>query len=174
MKLIYIKPGFSVKVDDTDFNLLSQWKWHLTSKGYAARRIYIKGNGYKQKTRIVLMHREILSACVGTQVDHTNGDKLDNRRINIRLCSASQNQSNRGVQNNNTSGYKGVSWHKQNGLWDVLIWVNKQRIRVGLFKDKLEAAMAYNRAAEQYHGEFARLNDITLTPTVGTTRVAVT
>jgi hypothetical protein len=92
--------------------------------------------------------------------DHINGDGLDNRRDNLRVCNCAQNQRNRGKQNNNQSGLKGVSWHKKGKKWITQLKLNKKNIYLGLFKNKERAAVAYNEAATKYHGEFARLNEI--------------
>lgn len=93
-------------------------------------------------------------------IDHINGDKSDNRFENLRLSNQSQNSANSRTPKNNTSGFKGVCWHKKAKKWAARIKVNRQEIYLGLFKTKEEAAEAYNKAALEHFGEFARLNEI--------------
>lgn len=95
-----------------------------------------------------------------TRLDHKNGIKHDNRIVNLRLASASQNNSHRKIQSQNTSGYKGIKFRRYENRWEVYISVNNERIYVGSFRCKHQAARAYNQAALKYHGEFASLNDV--------------
>lgn len=91
-------------------------------------------------------------------VDHINSDRSDNRWINLRLASNSQNQMNVPMWSNNTSGFKGVSWHKHEGRWRASIRVGGKRKHLGYFDTAEQGRAAYNEAAKIYHGEFARLN----------------
>lgn len=107
------------------------------------------------------MHRFILGITdPKIQVDHINGDSLDNRKINLRLCSNSENSRNRGANKNNTSGYKGVRFRKEYGTYFATITVNRKEIYLGSFKTGKEAATAYNEAAIKYHDKFANLNEV--------------
>jgi hypothetical protein len=112
----------------------------------------------------VLMHRVITNAQTGMSVDHINGNKLDNRRANLRLCNSSENSRNRSLASINTSGYKGVTWHKQTQKWQAQIEVNGRNIHLGLHQSVILAAIAYNNAALKYFGEFAKLNAIEVLP----------
>src|SRR4051812_32510094 len=106
MAKIRLAGGHITEVDDADFEWLNQWKWHLSTSGYATRTQYIKGSGRKnQKNIIIRMHRLIMNCPEGLFVDHINGNKLNNRRANLRLATQTDNHQNRGKQNNNTSGY---------------------------------------------------------------------
>ena len=96
----------------------------------------------------------------GFVTDHINGDGLDNRRGNLRICTQVENRSNSTRNKNNTSGYKGVMWRKKARKWVVKICVNYRLIHLGYFDDIKEAAKAYNDAAIKYHKKFARLNVI--------------
>lgn len=89
-------------------------------------------------------------------IDHINGDKLDNRISNLRLASVAQNMRNRYIQKNNSSGYKGVSFHRGNGKWIARIGINRRRISLGYFDNPDEAYRAYCNNIAKYHGEFAR------------------
>ncbi len=91
-------------------------------------------------------------------VDHANGDALDNRRVNLRQAQKSTNGMNRGVPQNNTSGYKGVAWSKAARKWRAQIGINGEHRYLGVFQDPADAARAYDAAAIELHGPFARLN----------------
>lgn len=153
MNKIKLTKGKYTIVDDADFEFLNQWKWYLGGQGYAARRIWNKAN----KTYSGLyLHKLLL---VGKEVDHINGDKLDNRRSNLRFCTRSQNQANRPKMCGN-SKYKGVSFHTRDKIWNAYIRFQYKLIHLGNFKSDIQAASAYNLAATKYFGEYAKLNPI--------------
>ena len=113
------------------------------------------------------MHREITNAPKGMQVDHINGNTLDNRKENLRVCTRSQNMMNRGKQNNNKSGYKGVSYMKKKDPnyeypkpWRAQIKcpTNQKVIHLGCYKYPEQAARAYDKKAIELFGEYAQLN----------------
>ena len=106
------------------------------------------------------MSRILLNAAISDKIDHRDGNKLNNRRNNLRICAQAENAMNRKININNTSGYKGVYWNKPRRKWVALIGVNKKRIHLGMFSNKINAAKAYNDAAIKYHGEFSNLNKI--------------
>lgn len=156
-KLIPLTQGYLAIVDAKDYAWLMQWKWCLGSDKYAKRAIPIaKG---KQKT--ILMHRFIMNTSDGMLTDHINGNRLDNRRCNLRICTATGNARNgKKPQFSISSKYKGVTPIKRSKKWQVSIGVNYKAIYLGSFSTQEEAAMVYNKAALKYHGEFARLNII--------------
>ena len=134
------------------YDFLSQWDWEFHDK-YALRQFYV---GKKHVT--LYMHQVVLPPRKGFVVDHINGEKLDNRRENLRYANLGQNQHNRRKLCTNTSGFKGVHWHK--GKWEAAIVKDNKKVYLGRFISKELAALAYNEAAKELHGEFARLNDI--------------
>jgi hypothetical protein len=160
MREIILTNGNKVLVDDEDYEKLSKLTWYFRKQGYAVGNLPSPENGVYPK---VLMHRYILNAPKGTQVDHINGNKLDNRRCNLRIANASKNKANCGIRSNNTSGYKGVTkatGRRKNKPWTAQIKVNYKRIHLGYFETKESAALAYNEAALKYFGEFAKLNEL--------------
>jgi hypothetical protein len=158
MKEIQVTQGFIALVDDEDFEYLNQFKWHIKkdrSTNYATTNIKHDG-GYKTIT----MHRFILDAIKGVQVDHINHNGLDNQKHNLRLCSNSQNQMNRGYYRNCTSKYKGVSFYKKTKKWKAYIKINGKRINLGYYHCEIDAAKKYNDKAVELFGEFAFINII--------------
>ena len=159
MKEIQLTQGKVALVDDEDYEYLIQWKWQVNKNGnkfYAVTSWLING-----KYRTINMHRLITNnKNTKMHTDHINGDGLDNRKINLRICTHSQNAMNRGAQSNNKTGHKGVSYEKKLNKFKVQIRVNKKNITIGYYINLNDAAKAYNSAALKYHGEFAQLNVI--------------
>jgi hypothetical protein len=105
------------------------------------------------------MHREILHAPSHLMVDHINHNGLDNRKANLRLATSAQNSYNRRqFRKNKSSKYTGVSWKERTKKWAAIICYKREIIVVGYFKDEIQAAKAYDKAAKKYHTEFASLN----------------
>jgi len=145
--------GYVAVVDAADVPLVNGGKWTaLVSPKrhavYACRSVAGK---------MLLLHRLILAAPPGVEVDHIDGDGLNNRRANLRLCSHADNQKNKGPRSGSRSGLKGVSWDSRAGRWRAEIAANGRRRWLGLFDDPAEAASAYEVAAKELHGEFARI-----------------
>ncbi|MDQ0154944.1 HNH endonuclease [Robertmurraya andreesenii] len=155
MKEIPLSKGRVALVDDDMFDYLNQWSWFYHKNGYAMRSYRKDGRYMKDR-----MHRLVLNAPKGYDVDHINGNKLDNRKCNLRIATRSQNNYNKTTQSNSSSGFKGVSWSKQRNKWRARIHVNKKEIHLGFFEYAIDAALAYNEAAIKVHGEFARLNEL--------------
>lgn len=154
MKIIPLSQGKFAKVDDEDYERLMLRKWHWNIRGYAISSTYIN-----RKVGCLYMHRVIMNTPEGMQTDHINGDKLDNRKENLRVCTSAENKANKGKQSNNTAGYKGVCWQKYAKKWQAQIKANGTLRYLGLFDTAKEAARAYNEVAKEIHGEFARLNE---------------
>lgn len=128
---------------------------------YVAMRKFYLGEG---KSKAQYMHRIILSRMLGREllrsdeVDHIDLNPLHNWRSNLRLATRAQNGANRSKQRNNTSGFKGVSWHPPAKKWRAVIQVKGKQIFLGLFLDPKDAYAAYCEAAKLHYGEFARLD----------------
>lgn len=146
--------GLSAFVDDDDAPLVSEYRWNVDANGYAQARV-------GEKT--VRMHRLIMGF-PESGVDHVNGDKLDNRKSNLRLANQSQNNMNASLRMGSKSGFKGVYKHSDGGYWVAQITVESKTEYIGRFRSPVDAAIAYNRRALEVFGEFARLNPI---PTIG-------
>lgn len=157
MPRITLTQGKSVIVDKVNVDkLLKIGKWLALFNGfkwYAIRRVKNK----KGKWDHLYMHRFLTGAPKGKEVDHKNGNGLDNRISNLRVCSPSENQHNRGRQKNNKSGFKGVSFNKERNKFQVFIALNSKHIYIGQFNSAEEGASAYAIAAKKYHGKFAKL-----------------
>jgi hypothetical protein len=151
MKIIKLTKNYEAIVDDEDYKKFNQHKWYYSASGYAVR---------DSKSKRLYLHREIMVCPENLYIDHINGDKLDNRKNNLRFCTIIQNGQNSKLRKDNTSGYKGVSYFARDNNWMVRIVVNKKKIHLGYHKTKEVAALVYNNAAIKYFGEFARLNEI--------------
>ncbi len=156
-KLIPLTQGKCAIVDDGDYEWLCQYKWYAMRCG----NVYYAGRNAKGKNKKpIYMHREILNVPQGVETDHVNGDGLDNRERNMRICTKQENQFNMKSYKAGSSKYKGVCWHKRIEKWHAQIRHNGKRIYLGVFDKENDAANAYNVKATELFGEFARLNNI--------------
>lgn len=156
MKSITLTQGKTALVDDGDYSQINQRKWKA-KKGRNGNWYAERQNGHG---KFITMHRLIMNAPLGVIVDHINGNGLDNRRENLRLCTNAQNLMNRGAQRNNTTGYKGVTWDRREKVkkYCAQIKFHKKTLRLGYFKTPEEAARVYDAKARELFGEFAVLN----------------
>lgn len=159
MVKIPLTQGKFVLVDKQDVHL-RKFKWHFVAKKYAARDEPMVN---RKRGKRIYMHRSILSASVGQEVDHINHNTLDNRRSNLRICTHQENISNQSLSRANTSGFKGVHHTKESGRrkkFIAYIKVNQKRRVIGYYMTAEEAAVAYNQAALISFGKYAHLNKI--------------
>jgi hypothetical protein len=149
--LIPLTQGKFAIVDSCDYERISGWSWFARWSPMTCSYYAMRGPGLS-------MHRVILGLKPGDklQIDHINKDTLDNRRQNIRIATASQNGANRGKNSNNTSGYKGVSFHRASGKWRSQVRVNRIQKNLGLFDSAEDAFRAYCSAAKIHFEEFCR------------------
>lgn len=152
MKMIPLTQGKFAKVDDQDYDWLIKQRWCAMVCG---GKYYATSASHKPRVK---MHRAIMNAPTGMFVDHINGDGLDNRRSNLRVCTKAENVRNSGRSRRNTSGYKGVSWEKVCSKWRADIVFKGRKYTIGFFHDPAEAARAYDRKARELFGPYARLN----------------
>lgn len=142
---LHNRKGTYALVDDSDHKRVSKLKWRYSpvcKSGYAV-------------SQVGLLHNFITGL---KGVDHKNRNGLDCQRGNLRKANQSQNGANRGRASNNTSGFKGVCWHKYASKWVAKIKVSEKTIYLGLFINPIQAAKAYDSAAKKYYGEFALPN----------------
>ncbi len=151
MKRIKLTQGKFTIVDNEDYEWLNQWKW------YAAKGVVTFYAKRCPNERIIIMHRVIMNTPHGMDTDHKNGNGLDNRKCNLRICTRSQHHHNRKPKKGK---YKGVSRGGQVGKWQARITTSGKRTSLGFFNSKKAAAKAYNQKAVELFGEFARLNNV--------------
>jgi len=166
MKEIVLTKGQVALVDDSDYEWLNQWKWCAKKDKYtyyAYRKDYSLG---KHNSVAIIMHRLILQLNdPKIEVDHEDGNGLNNQRSNLRVATRTENIYNRKIFKNNQSGLKGVSLHR--GRWRATIQKDKKAIHIGYFICKEDAAIAYNNKAIELHGDFARINNISKFAPIG-------
>jgi len=141
-----IKTGEAI-IDKDDIEIARKYKWRIDRRGPIT---YCKTG-----TDTMYLHT-LISGCKRT--DHRNHDGLDNRKVNLRLATPTQNAQNKLIPNNNTSGFKGV--HKHRRKWQATIQDNGIKKFIGSFDTPHMAAVAYNEAAKKLFGEFAYLNQV--------------
>lgn len=150
-------------IDEDVLPLVGRYSWYYF---YTDGKEYVDGyiKGIKGNYRKTFIHRLIMNCPKGLEIDHINGNGLDNRRANLRICTHQENLWNRKSLRNNTSGYHGVHCSndgQRRKRWTATIRIgNGKRIILGRFFTKEEAALVYNHAAKKYHGEFATINSI--------------
>jgi hypothetical protein len=149
VKKIKLTQGKVVLVDAIDFEWLSKYKWYYSYYGYAVSN---------QNGRKIYMHRLIMQTPEGMETDHANMNRLDNTRTNLRNCEKGQQRMNSGLRQDNTSGFKGVKLHKKLGRWEARIGIGGKTVYLGLYDDVRAAAKAYDEAAIEQFGKYARLN----------------
>lgn len=148
--------GLTVLLDNEDFEWVHQYRWDSRRKTDVAKPYVV--------SQPIMMHRMLLGLSPGDprRVDHKNGDTLDNRRSNLRICTSSQNGANRGPSPSNTSGFKGVTVrrtnHPKGRPFEARIQYQRKHMTLGYFSTAATAAIAYDEAALRLFGEFAWLN----------------
>lgn len=154
MKLIPLTKGYFTKVDDDDFKKLAILRWYANVN---SRKDCVRAARFHNRKTIYLA-RVVMNAPDGKNVDHINGDTLDNRKSNLRLCSRHENSFNRKMNKNNKAGYKGAYWDKRKNKWKCCVRFEGKAINVGYFDNKKDAAIAYDKKAKELFGEFANIN----------------
>jgi len=154
VKRIPLTQNKSALVDDEDFEWLSLRKWYAVKSQTKHKTYWYAKSVPSAGEKSVYMHREIAAKIGLPEVDHENGDGLNNTRSNLRPATHAQNTANRRKTPNRSSQFKGVSWNKQNRKWSVSV----QHNFIGQFDDEAEAAVVYDRQARKIFGSFAKLN----------------
>lgn len=161
-------PKFA-QVDDEDYNYLNQFNWCAIKGGHTfyATTTIRQTDGRRMMTQ---MHRMIMKVTdKKIFIDHKDHNGINNQKSNLRICNYALNNCNKISQVSSTSKYLGVSWHQYKrkrkdgsyhyyGYWTAVLGKRDKQYRLGLFKDEIEAAKAYDKKALEIHGEFANLN----------------
>lgn len=155
MKEIPVTGGHVALVDDEDYDFLSKFSWS-SHKPRRSNTVYARR--FVSKGAYELMHREVLKG--ESRVDHRDGNGLNNCRLNLRPCTQAQNMGNMEKVKSHSSRYKGVHFYKRLNKWMAYICPNYSKVHLGYFDSENDAASAYNHAAQQHFGEFAKLNQI--------------
>ncbi|MBI5954394.1 MAG: HNH endonuclease [Chloroflexi bacterium] len=158
MKQIPLSQNLFALVDDEDFQKLSKFNWSAwrnKKNFYAARK--------DERKKSILMHRVILNAPADMQVDHINGDGLDNRRVNLRLVTPRKNTLNRGVRSTNKTGYSGVYLDQRTNKFTARI-----SLHIGSFDSFDEAVAARQKAEDKYYGKFTRRRSLQISKPLNT------
>lgn len=159
MKKLRLSNGSVTLLDNEDFELVKNMIWHEATNGYAVNT--------STKFTTIYLHRLVTKAIKGDITDHINGNKLDNRKKNLRLCGTEGNARNRGKGKGLTSSvFKGVSWHPTQKQWRARVKIDGSEVMIGFFSNERSAARAYNKLASKLFGEFARLNKLRKTKKV--------
>ncbi len=143
--------GEEILIDDEDYEKIIKYKW------------YCYNSKYPMTSKGISIHRLIIDCTDDKVVDHINGNSLDNRKSNLRVCFHKENIRNQKKHNRKikcSSNYKGVCWDSKNNKWEAYITFNYKKIKLGRHLKEKDAAEAYNDAAIKYFGEFARLNKV--------------
>lgn len=161
-RLISLTRGQVSIVNEAKWEELSTWLWHA-SWNIKSQRYYAQRNSPRVNNKTGLpipMHRHLLGLAPEDERegDHINGITLDNRIENLRVCTSAENNRNRRISRNNTSGFLGVSYDKKANKWRAQIEVNGVNKRLGVFDTPEEAYIVYCRAAVHYFGEFTRVS----------------
>lgn len=151
MKKIPLNKGKFATIDDKDFEELGQMRWELDGNGY----VYSRSQRNRSVKRIWL-HKLLLDCPRSMEIDHIDGNILNNQRANLRVVTHADNLKNQKLRKNNTTGLNGVGWFGAGKKWRARIMVDYKEIHLGYFEDKQEAIKARRKAEQTYFGEFTR------------------
>jgi hypothetical protein len=155
--------GYGVRIDDEDYDKISKYKWYFNKPLYLRNGLYVFiSNKYwyelngTLKHYTVTLHRYIMNAKKGEEVDHILGNGLDLRKSQLRICTRKQNAKNRRLNSNNSSGFKGVNYNIRINKWIARIQIDGKRFHLGCFDTPEEAYEVYDKKAKVEFGEFYR------------------
>lgn len=155
----YTTKGEEFYFDLEDYDLIKDYCWYVTTENYVA------SHQIHNRNKIVLMHRIIMNPHnENLYIDHIHGEesRRDNRKSNLRICTRQENNRNKRIRSDNTSGVTGVHWHKPTERWRAYIIVDKKQIHLGSFRDFDNAVIARKKAEEKYFGEYSYDNSMNM------------
>ncbi|APM39938.1 HNH endonuclease [Clostridium kluyveri] len=145
----HTKKGEAFLFDSSDYSLLKKYNWSISKRGYVVTKI---------KRKETPMHKILLGDTKGYDVDHISGNKLNNCRSNLRICTHQQNMFNQRIRRNNTSGFIGVSLMKKINQYEAYVHFSGKKYHMGLYSNAVDAAIARDKGAIKLFGEYANLN----------------
>lgn len=157
LKHCYKDTDVQILIDKKDYELIKNYRLNVVKQKNNKLRVIV----WHKKKMIGYLHRIVLNVTnPKIQVDHIDGNPLNNTRKNLRLVNNSKNAQNRNAQKNNTTGFKGVRFHKQANKYTAQIGFKGKQLYLGCFEDPKDAAKAYNKKAKELFGEYANVNKI--------------
>lgn len=148
--------GQAVLLDESDLPLVHGWRWYIHN---TKTNFYVRGYPVgKRQNGLFYMHRILMGAQEGQEIDHRNGNGLDNRRSNLRFCTRTQNNANRHAVASRSSPFKGVHFESYTGKWRAEITKNGVRYRLGRFDSVNDAERAYRCKSQEIFGDFSSAN----------------
>jgi len=150
--------GYKVLIDDEDYEKIIKYNWYITKPNGKTFVYFSRMVSDISKRYNISLHRYIMGAQLYDKniIDHINGNTLDNRKCNLRICTSFGNNCNSRKQKNNKSGYKGVSYYKRNNKYVATIGYKNKTLFLGYYDNPLDAHAAYCEASKKYHGEYGR------------------
>jgi hypothetical protein len=153
--MIFTVKGYNIQIDNEDAERIMAYSWWVSSAPEIDGHVLCFST--KVGRKIIKLHRFIMGDPVGYIVDHRDGNRLDNRKQNLRICRLGDNNRNLGIICRNTSGYKGVSFCKKCGKYRAYIHLaSGHQKHLGFFDTAEEAALVYEQKARELFGEYYR------------------
>jgi hypothetical protein len=150
--------GYKVKIDDEDEGRVTAHSWWVSSSPQIDGHVICFSTKIGKK--IIKLHRFLMGGASGLVVDHRDGDRLNNQKSNLRVCTVRENNINVGLTRRNRSGYRGVSFSKTSGKWRATISLDRKQLHLGYFDRPEKASAAYEEAAELFYGDNRRVAEI--------------
>lgn len=154
--------GYNILVDYDDLDKVYGHGWNVDKIAIAKKNLfYFTSEQTIDGIRVKLRLHRLIMKCErndGKYIDHINGNTLDNRKCNLRICTNAENVRSRKVRKDSSSGHRGVTFYKQTNRWVAYIGINYKKINLGYYDTMDEAVEARAKAVKKYHGDFARYN----------------